>query len=112
MTLEGNNSALIVYIIFIILSLVVSYFSGYKMIKMTGYFGSQVFLASVINLFLVACTIFGWFLGVWGTSGALFFGGLVLGLSLLVVSEAALITTMYLRRDKLQEINERVVEEG
>ncbi|WP_174615099.1 hypothetical protein [Virgibacillus ihumii] len=111
MTLEGNNSALIIYIIFIVLALAASYFSGYKMIKMTGYFGSQVFLACVINLFLVACAVFGWFLGVWGSSEALFYGGLVLGGCLFIVSEAALITTMYLRRDQLQGTEERA-EEG
>lgn len=81
------------------------------MIKMTGYFGSQVFLACVIQLFLVACAIFGWFLGVWGDSEALFYGGLVLGACLFVVSEAVLITTMYIRRDKLQATGERA-EEG
>ncbi|WP_077329552.1 hypothetical protein [Virgibacillus siamensis] len=107
MTLEGNNSALFFYIFFLILSLAASYFSGYKMIKETGYFGSQVFLACVINLLLGTFATFGWFMATWASSESLFFGGLLLGVCLLIVSEAALVTAMYVRRDKLQLDYER-----
>ncbi|QKY70725.1 hypothetical protein [Lentibacillus sp. CBA3610] len=103
MTLEGSSPAIIIFIIAIVMALAVSYLYGWKMIEMTGWFGSQVFVAGFINLFLWVCAIFGWFLYSWGINEELFFGGLVLGAILLVVSEAALIITLFVRRDKLME---------
>lgn len=101
MTLDGSNLAIFVYILFLIIALAAGYLYGWKVIEMTGQFKSQTFIACMINLFLGACTIFGWFLYAFKTSEALFFGGLVLGAVLLVVSEAALITIFYLQRGKL-----------
>ncbi|WP_246202480.1 hypothetical protein [Virgibacillus doumboii] len=101
MTLDGSNLAIFLYVLFMIISLAVSYLYGWKVIEMTGLFVSQTFIASVINLFMGVCAIFGWFLYSWGVNEALFFGGLVLGLILLAVSEIALIVTLYLQREKL-----------
>ncbi|HLS09089.1 hypothetical protein [Lentibacillus sp.] len=102
MTLEGSSAlAIIIFVLFIIIGLVLSYLYGWKAIKMTGWFGSQVFIASVINLFLCACAIFGWFLYSWNIDEAVFFGGLMLGTVLFMVGEAALIVTLFFRRQKL-----------
>ncbi|WP_382398576.1 hypothetical protein [Lentibacillus salinarum] len=105
MTLEGSSSlAMIIFIISIIIALAASYLYGWKMTEMTGWFGSHVFVASVINLFLWACTIFIWFFYAFKVSVGLFFGGLMLGSVLLVISEVALIITLFVRRDKLLEV--------
>ncbi|WP_343751899.1 hypothetical protein [Lentibacillus halophilus] len=63
--------------------------------------GSQVVVAAVMNFFLGVCVIFGWFFYAWDISESLFLGGLLLGAVLLAVSEAALIITLFVRRDKL-----------
>ncbi|TFJ92444.1 hypothetical protein [Lentibacillus salicampi] len=102
MTLEGSSaSAIIIFILVILIALAVSLLYGWKAIEATGWFGSQVFISSVMNLFLCACALFGWFLYALSIDEAVFFGGLVLGLSLFVAGEAALIATLYYRRKKL-----------
>ncbi|ALX49617.1 hypothetical protein [Lentibacillus amyloliquefaciens] len=100
MTLEGSIPAIIFFILFIIIALAASYLYGWKMIEMTGFFASQAVIASIINLFLWACAVFGWFLYTTGISEELFFGGLVLMGVLLVISEASLIIMLFLQRDK------------
>jgi hypothetical protein len=42
----------------------------------------------------------GWFFFAWGVNEFLFFGGLVLGIGLLVVGEGVLITILLLKRKK------------
>lgn len=104
MTLEGSgNFAIIIFVLFMIIALVASYLYGWKMIETTGLFGSQTFVAGIMNLFLSTCAIFGWFLYSFEINEALFFGGLVLGSILFAVSEAALIITLFMRRYKLIE---------
>ncbi|WP_010531383.1 hypothetical protein [Lentibacillus jeotgali] len=103
MTLEGSIPAIIFFILFIIIALAVSYLYGWKMIEMTGLFGSQTFVASIINLFLWVLAVFGWFLYTAGRGEELFFGGLVLGAVLFVLGEAALIITLFLRRERFIE---------
>ncbi|GGJ81867.1 hypothetical protein GCM10007063_00350 [Lentibacillus kapialis] len=103
MTLEGSIPAIIMFILVIIIALVISYLYGWKMIEITGLFGSQTFIASVINLFLWTLSIFGWFLYTAEIGKELFFGGLVLGTVLLMIGEAALIITLFLRRHKFMD---------
>src|SRR5699024_1894845 len=103
MTLEGSSPAIIFFILFIIIALAVSYLYGWKMIEKTGLVGSQTFIASFINLFLWASAILGWLLYTIGIDEGLFFGGLVLGAALFVISETALIIILFLRRDKFME---------
>ncbi|TRM10975.1 hypothetical protein FH966_04130 [Lentibacillus cibarius] len=112
MTLEGSNVAITVYVLFLFIALALSYLYAWKGIELTGLFGSQVAVATVMNLFLGACAIFGWFFYAWGTSEALFLSGLVLGAILLVVSEVALITTLFVRRDKLLEAYRERMDNG
>ncbi len=57
----------------------------------------------MIHFLLGAFGIFGWFFYSFGINEALFLGGLVLGAVLLAVSEAALIITLFVQRDKLLE---------
>ncbi len=44
MTLNGSGLAITVYVVFLLASLAVGYLYGWKTIKMTGLFGSQVLL--------------------------------------------------------------------
>jgi hypothetical protein len=74
------------------------------MIRKTGLFFPQTLIAGTMNLVLCVFAIIGWFFFAWGVNEFLFFGGLVLGLGLLVVSEAILITTLFLNRKKWVQI--------
>lgn len=107
MTLEGSIPVIIFIILFMMIAMAVSYIYGWKMIEATGLFGSQTFIASMINLFLWACAVFGWFLYTTGKGEELFFGGLVLMGVLFVLSEAALITTLFLRRHNFMGTDDR-----
>ncbi|GAB4071891.1 hypothetical protein GCM10028778_00190 [Barrientosiimonas marina] len=98
MTLEGSNAAISILIVAILTAWAVSYLYGWKMIELSGFVGSQIAMAGMINLFLWACAVFGWFLYAFDIGKALFFGGLVLLSVLFAVSEAALITLLMVRR--------------
>nr|WP_077215300.1 hypothetical protein [Bacillus dakarensis] len=64
----------------------------------------QTLIAGTINFALGVFAIIGWFFFAWGVNEFLFFGGLVLGIGLLVVGEAVLITTLILKRKKWIQI--------
>ncbi|KUP09278.1 hypothetical protein Q73_03085 [Bacillus coahuilensis m2-6] len=90
--------AMTIYIIFMIVATFVSFKYGSTMIKKTGLFLPQALIAGTINLVLGVFAIIGWFFFAWGVNEFLFFGGLVLGIGLLVVGEAVLLTTLFLKR--------------
>ncbi|KGP91196.1 hypothetical protein N780_08200 [Pontibacillus chungwhensis BH030062] len=99
--------AMIIYIIFMVVATFVSFKYGSSMIIKTGLFLPQTLIAGTINLALGVFAIIGWFFFAWGVNEFLFFGGLVLGIGLLVVGEAVLITTLFLKRKKwIQNYNE------
>ncbi|QHE54305.1 hypothetical protein [Pontibacillus sp. HMF3514] len=93
-----------IYIIFMIVATFVSFKYGSNMIRKTGLFLPQALIAGTINLALGLFSIIGWFFFAWGVNEFLFFGGLVLGIGLLVVCEAVLITTLFLKRKKWIQI--------
>lgn len=90
--------AMIIYVIFMLVSTFVSVKYGSIMIRKTRHFLPQALIAGTINLGLGVLAIIGWFFFAWGVNEFLFFGGLVLGIGLLVVSEAVLITILFLKR--------------
>ncbi|WP_156291865.1 hypothetical protein [Oceanobacillus salinisoli] len=89
-----------IYVIFMIVAAFVSFKYGSTMIRKTRLFLPQVLIAGTINLALGIFAIIGWFFFSWGVNEFLFFGGLVLGVVLLVVGEAVLITILFLKRKK------------
>lgn len=98
---------MIIYVIFMIVATFSSFKYGSIMIKKTGLFLPQVLISGSINLALSVFAIFGWFFFAWRVNEFLFFGGLVLGLGLIVVGEAALITTLFIKRKKwMQKYND------
>ncbi|WP_010171229.1 hypothetical protein [Bacillus coahuilensis] len=90
--------AMTIYIIFMIVATLISFKYGSTMIKKTGLFLPQALIAGTINLALGVFAIIGWFFFAWGVNEFLFFGGLVLGIGLLVVGEAVLLSTLFLKR--------------
>jgi hypothetical protein len=96
--------AMIIYVIFMLLANFVSFKYGSTMIRKTGLFLPQTLIAGTINLVLGVFVIIGWFFFTWGVDEFLFFGGLVLGIGLLVLGEAILIATLFLKRKKWMQI--------
>lgn len=96
--------AITIYIIFMIVATFVSFKYGSTMIRKTGLFLPKALIAGTINLALGVFAIIGWFFFAWGVNEFLFFGGLVLGIGLLVIGEAVLITTLFLKRKKWIQI--------
>lgn len=101
MSLENNDVALTIYVVFMILALLISYFLASTMIKKTGLFALQTLSASMINFALGICAIIGWFFFSWGVNEFMFFGGLMLGLAMLVVSEAILVIVLFVNRKQI-----------
>ncbi|MFZ3579737.1 hypothetical protein [Virgibacillus sp. DJP39] len=101
--MSGIDIAMAIYVIFMIVATFVSFKYASTMIRKTGLFLPQTLIAGTINLGLGVFAIIGWFFFAWGVNEFLFFGGLVLGIGLLVVGEAVLITTLFLIRNKLTE---------
>jgi len=92
--------AMTIYVVFMIVVSFVSFKYGSTMIKKTGLFLPQAIIAGTINFTLGLFAIIGWFFFAWGVNEFLLFGGLILGIGILVVSEAALITVLILKRKK------------
>ncbi|GGD13270.1 hypothetical protein [Pontibacillus salipaludis] len=96
--------AMAIYIVFMIGATFISFTYGSTMIKRTGFFQQAVFIAGTINFLLGLCAIIGWFFFAGGINEFLLFGGLVLGISLLVAGEGLLITISLLKRKKWIQI--------
>lgn len=109
MPLENSDIALTIYVALMVISLIFSYMFGSKMIKITGLFGTHTIIASTLNLLFGFCAILGWFFYSWRVNEFMFFGGLVLGVGMLVMSEAILIIFLYSRRKTLlQAYNSKI----
>ncbi|KQL19934.1 hypothetical protein LIS82_16330 [Cytobacillus solani] len=76
-------------------ALFISFKYGSAMIKKTGLFLPQALIAGTINLALGVFGIMVWFFFSWKVNEFLFFGGLVLGLSLIVVGEVVLLSIFF-----------------
>jgi hypothetical protein len=78
----------------------VSFKYGSTMIRKTGLFLPHALIAGTINLGLGLFAILGWFFFTWGVNEFLFFGGLALGICLVVVEEVVLLTILFFKRKK------------
>jgi hypothetical protein len=96
--------AMTIYVIFMIMATFLSVIYGSTMIKKTGLFLPQTLIAGTINLALGVFGIIGWFIFSWGVNEFLFFGGLVLGLGLLVGGEVVLFSILFSKRKKWIQI--------
>lgn len=92
--------AMTLYVIVLIAATFISYKYGSTMIRKTGLFLTQVIIASTINLSIGLLVLLGWSFFTWGVNEFLFFGGLVLGVGLLVVGEAILLSILLFKRKK------------
>lgn len=101
MPIQSSDIALFIYVAFMLVSLIICYLFGSKMIEKTGFFGAQIIIAITLNFFLDVCAILGWFFFSWRVNEFLFFGGLVLGIGMLVISEAILILVFFIKRKKI-----------
>ncbi|MGE8081423.1 hypothetical protein [Peribacillus loiseleuriae] len=83
--------ALTIYVIFMIIASFVSFKYGSFMIRKTGLFLPNSLIAGTLNLVIGILVIIGWFFFSWRVNEFLFFGGLVLGISMLFVKRKRMI---------------------
>ncbi|MBS4539455.1 hypothetical protein GOQ27_13345 [Clostridium sp. D2Q-11] len=102
--LERSDIALMIYIGFMIFAWSIGYIFDSKMIKKTGLFGSQTLIVSVINFSIGFCVILGWFFFSWGVNEFIFFGGLILGIGMLVASQVALLILLLVKKKQMMQI--------
>ncbi len=95
---------MIIYVIIMTIATFSSILYGSTMIRKTGLFLPQVLISASINLALDVFAIVGWFFYTWRVNEFLFFGGLVLGIGLLVLGEVVLIATLFVKRKKWLQI--------
>ncbi|WP_280771592.1 hypothetical protein [Salipaludibacillus daqingensis] len=100
-----NITALAIYAFIIVLGFYVSLKYGSLMIKKTGFVLAQSIVAATINLVIGILAMIGWFIYAWGVEeklfSYLFFGGIVVGMVLLVFSITALLLILLWKRYKL-----------
>jgi hypothetical protein len=101
--------AMTLYVIVLIAVTFVSYRFGSKMIRKTGIFLPQAIIACTINLSLGLLALLGWSFFTWGVNEFLFFGGLALGVGLLVVGEAILISILLFKRKRWVQIDNKTL---
>ncbi|RBW67482.1 hypothetical protein [Bacillus taeanensis] len=102
--MSERDLAIGAYAIFIIVSFFVSYKYGTFMIKKTGLFFTQVFIAVTINIALGMLALIGWFFYSLGVNEFLFLGGLFLGTALLVITEIVLLILLFVKRKRMLKI--------
>lgn len=92
-------------LLFVGITFVVSYQSAIYIMKETSptIFGTNVFVATMIQLLIVALATFCWFVYAWSISETLFLHGFYLGIELLIISEASLVLMLYQRRQQIEE---------
>jgi peptidoglycan biosynthesis protein MviN/MurJ (putative lipid II flippase) len=90
--------AFTVYIIIMAIGFFISYKYGSYMIRKTGLFLPQSFIAGTIIIAIDVLAIIGWAYYSWGINEFIFIIGIFLGLGLIVVSEVILITVLLIKR--------------
>ncbi|MFA9558279.1 hypothetical protein ACERII_13305 [Evansella sp. AB-rgal1] len=103
-----TDIAMVIYISFLFLSFFLSLKYGTVMIRKTGLVLAQSIVAASINLVLGIIAIVGWFFYAWGVNEFLFFGGIVIGVIIIVTSLVVLSLTIFLRRKVLIKYNENL----
>ncbi|KGP91232.1 hypothetical protein N780_08425 [Pontibacillus chungwhensis BH030062] len=98
------DSAMTLYILFMIIATFVSFTYGSIMIRKTGLFQQGVLIAGTLNFLLGLGALMGWFFFAGAINEFLLFGGLVLGIGLLIAGEAVLVAILLLKRKKWLQI--------
>ncbi|WP_102344930.1 hypothetical protein [Bacillus sp. Marseille-P3661] len=96
--------AFILYIMSIVLGSLISYKYGSYMIRKTGLFLSQTFIAVAIIIVIDVIAIIGWAYVSWSTNEFILVNGIVLGFGLLVISEVLMITILLIKRKEMIQI--------
>lgn len=101
--------AITIYIIIMVIGFFISYKYGSFMIRKTGLFFPQLFIAGAIITVIDVLAIIGWWVFSWGTDEALWLFGILLGIGFLVISEVILIVILLIKRKRMMQIfNESV----
>lgn len=93
-----------IYVIFIITAIFLSFKYASTRIKRTGLFLPKALIAGTIYLILSVFGALGWFFFSWKINEFLFFGGLVLGLGFFITGEVILLTIFFSKRKKWIQI--------
>lgn len=93
--------AFTIYVFIIALAFLVGYRYSSYMIRKTGLFLPQTFIAGTIIIAIDIIAILGWSFYSWGTNEFIFIIGIYSGLGLLVLSEGILVTILLIRRKHL-----------
>lgn len=93
--------AFTIYIVILLISFLIGYKYGSYLIRKTGLFFSPVFIAGTLIIAIDIIAIIGWFNYSWGTNEFPFIIGIFVGLGLMVVSEAVLITILFIKKKHL-----------
>lgn len=98
--LSEYDIVLTVYIIFMVLALVVSIKYASIMMKKTGLFLAQVIIAGTIHFVLGVIAIIAWIVITFSTNEMIFFGGVFLGICMIVIGEILLVTIVLMNKKK------------
>src|SRR5690606_40909029 len=101
--LSENDIVLTVYIIFMVLALVVSIKYASIMMKKTGLFLPQVIIAGTIHFVLGVIAIIAWIVITFSTNEMIFFGGVFLGICMIVIGEILLVTIVLMNKKRSEE---------
>nr|WP_144924868.1 hypothetical protein [Paenibacillus bovis] len=91
---------LTIYIIFMVLSLVLSIKYASIMMKKTGLFLPQVIIAGTIHFVLGVIAIIAWLLYTYSTNEMIFIGGGFLGMCMIIIGEILLVTIVLMNKKK------------
>ncbi|KEF37111.1 hypothetical protein M670_03704 [Schinkia azotoformans MEV2011] len=92
------DTAFTIYIVIMLVGFFISYKYSSYMIRKTGLFFPQAFIAGTMIIAIDVIAIVGWSYYSWGTNEFTFIVGILFGFGLLVVSEAVLIAILFIRR--------------
>ncbi|MDG5789237.1 hypothetical protein QA612_17395 [Evansella sp. AB-P1] len=87
-----------IYVVLITVAFVISLKFASTTIQKTGTFLPQAIIAGTLNLVFMIAILIGWYLYAWGINEFLFFGGIVLGVGLLILSQITLYIVLFLKR--------------
>ncbi|MCT8137797.1 hypothetical protein H1D32_08530 [Anaerobacillus sp. CMMVII] len=98
--------AIMLYLFFIVLAFIGSYYYGSYMISKSGYFLLHSIIAVIMSLALGIFALISWIMFSWGTNEHLLFGGLSLGAGFVVVGVLLLVSILCVKRKDLLSIKQ------
>jgi len=93
--------AFTIYIVMLVLGLFIGSKYGSYMIRKTGLFFPQLFIAGTIVIAIDSIATIGWAYFSWGTNEFISIIGILLGLGSMLVSEVLLITILLIKRKNM-----------